>query len=98
MVYIWPVYTWRESVGVLQVIGSLLHEVLACRFAVDCSSPDYLQVLRVYADSLLRLRRVLDSNCQNVLQDRFLDTMATGTSPPGADRTGIDFQVDVQIP
>ena len=24
--------------------------------------------------------------------------MATGNSPPGADRTGIDFQVSVQIP
>ena len=47
MVYIWPVYTWRESVGVLQVTGSLLHVVLACRLAElsDCSSPDYLQVL-----------------------------------------------------
>ena len=27
-----------------------------------------------------------------------MDAMATGTSQPGADRKGIDFQVDVQIP
>ena len=33
-----------------------------------------------------------------VSQDRCLDTMATGNSPSGADRTAIDFQVSVQIP
>ena len=100
MMYIWPVYTWRESVGVLQVTGSLLHEVLACCLAklIDCLSPDYLQMPRVYDDSLLRLRRVLDKNCRTVPQDRSLDTMATGSSPPGADRKGIDFQVNVHIP
>ena len=31
--YIWIVYTWGESVGVLQVTGSLLHVVLVCRLA-----------------------------------------------------------------
>ena len=100
MMYIWPVNTWRESVGVLQVTGSLLHEVLACRLdkLIDCLSPDHLQVPRVYADSLLHLWRVLDSNSRTVSQDRSLDMMATGPSPPGADRKGIDFQVDVHIP
>ena len=80
--------------------GSLLHEVLACRLGElsGCSSPNYLQVPRVPADSLLRFWRVLDSDCHIVSQDRCLDTMATGNSLPGADRTGIDFQVNVQIP
>ena len=53
---------------------------------------------RVSADSFLRLWRVLYSNCQTVSQDRCLDTMATGNSPPGSDRTEIDFQVNVHIP
>ena len=55
-------------------------------------------MLRVYADLLIRLQCVLDSNCRTVSQDRFVDAMATGTSQPGADRKGIDFQVDVHIP
>ena len=77
--------------------GSLFHVVLACHLAElsDCSSPDYLQVPRVYADSLLPLRHVLDSNCRTVSQDRFVDAMTTRTSQLGADRKGIDFQVDV---
>ena len=29
IMYFWPVYTLRESAGVLQVTGSLLHEVVA---------------------------------------------------------------------
>ena len=68
IMYIWPVYTWRESVGVLQVTGSLLHKVLACRLAElsGCLSPNYLQVPRVSAESLLRLWRVLDTDCQTV--------------------------------
>ena len=71
MIYIWPVYTWRESVGVLQVTGSLLQEVLACRLAklIDCSSSDDLEVPRVYADSLLSVRCVLDRNCRTVPHD-----------------------------
>ena len=66
-----------------------------CRLAElsGCLSLNYLQVPRVSADSLIRLRRVLDSNCQTVSQDCCLDTMATGNSPPGDDRTEIDFQV-----
>ena len=91
--YIWPVFTLRES-------ESLLHKVLACRLAKlsGCLSPNYLQVPRFSAESLLRMRRVLVTDCQTVSQDRCLDTMVTGSSLPGADRTGIDFQVNVQIP
>ena len=46
MVYIWTVCTWREAVGVLQVTGSLLDVVLACRLAElsDCSCCYCLQV------------------------------------------------------
>ena len=33
-----------------------------------------------------------------VLQDYFVDVMATGNSQPGADRKGIDFRVHIQIP
>ena len=74
----------------------MLQEVLGCRLAklIDCLSPDYLCA----ADSLLRLRHVLDSNCRTVSQYRSLDTKATGSSPLGADRKEIDFQVDVNIP
>ena len=95
IIYIWPVYTWRDSVGVLQVPGSLLRAtVLACRLAKlsGCSSPNYLQLPQVSAHSLLWLRRVLDSNYQTVPQDRCLDTMATGNSPPGLTGQGLIFK------
>ena len=41
---------------------------------------------------------VLDRICRTVPHDRSLDTMASGSSPPGAYRKGIYFQVNVQIP
>ena len=100
IMYIWPMYTWRESAGVLHVTGSLLHTVLACRLAElsGCSSPNYLLVPQSTMTHCHCLRHVLDSNCQTLSQDRCLDTMATGTSLPGVYRTGNDFQVNVQIP
>ena len=97
MMYIWTVCTWRESVGVLQVTGSLLHVVLACHLAElrDYSSCDCIQVPGFYTDLLLRLRRVVGGVCRTVPQDCFVDAMATGNSQPGADRKGIDFRVHV---
>ena len=55
MVYIWIVYTRRESVGVLRMTGSLLHVVLTCRLVVlcDCLSSDCLQVPRFCADCVV---------------------------------------------
>ena len=100
MVYIWIVYTRRESVGVLQVTGSLLHVVLACRLAVlsDCSSCDCLHVPRFCADSLLQFVCVVGGVHRTVPQNYFVDVMATGNRQPEADRKGIDFRVNVQIP
>ena len=97
MVYTWTVYTWRESVGILQVTGSLLHVVLAGRLAElsDCSSCDYLQVLQFCADSLLHFVCLVGGVCQTVLQDCFVEAMATGNSQPEADRKGLDFRVHV---
>ena len=79
MMYIWTVYTWRESVGVLQVTGSLLHVVLACHLAElrDYSSCDCIQVPGFYTDLLLRLRRVVGGVCRTVPQWRL------GTVSPG---------------
>ena len=84
LVYIWIVCTRWESVGVLQVTGSLLHVVLACRLAVlsDCSSCDCLHVPRFCADSLLQLVCVVGGVHRTVPQDYFVDAMATGNSQP----------------
>ena len=82
------------------VTGSLLHVVLACRLAVlsDCSSCDCLHVSRFCADSLLQFVCVVGGVHRTVLQDYFVDAMATGNSQPEVDRKGIDFRVHVQIP
>ena len=73
--------------------GSLIRVVLACRLAglSDCSSCDCLHVLRFCADSLLQFVCVVGSVHRTVLQDYFVDVMATGNSQPEADRKGIDF-------
>ena len=99
MVYIWTVDTWRESV--LQVTGSLLHVVLACRLAElsDCWSCDCIQVPRFHTDLLLHLGRVVGGICRTVAQDCFVDVMATGNSQPEADRKGIERnRVHMKIP
>ena len=79
-----PEYTLQESVGVLQVTGSLLHVVLVCRLAElrDCSSCRCLQVPRFCADSLLYLGSIIGDICRTVSQDCFVDVMATGNSQP----------------
>ena len=55
ILYIWAVYTWRESFGVLQMTGSLLHVVLACRLTdlCDCLTHLCLRVPRSCAATLL---------------------------------------------
>ena len=57
-----------------------------------------LQVPRFCADLLLDLESSVGDFCRTVVQDCFVDVMATGNSQPEADRKGIDFQVGVQIP
>ena len=59
--YIWFVYTWRKSIGVLQVTGSLLLVVLVCRRAKlsDCSSDLCRRVPRFCADTSLYIGSIV---------------------------------------
>ena len=97
--YIWAVYTQSESFRVLQVIGSLLHVVLAGPLTVlsDCLTWLCLRMTRSCAATLLSLDCVVYIFYLTVSQYCLVIVMATGNSQPGADRKGIDFKVHVQI-
>ena len=100
ILYFWAVYIWRESFGVLQMTGSLLHVVLSCRLTdlCDCLTRLCLRVPRSCTATLLCLDCVVYVLNLTVSQYCFVTAMATGNSQPGADRKGIDFEVHVQIP
>ena len=98
--YIWFVYTWRKSVGVLQMTGSLLLVILACRRAElsDCSSELCRRVPRLCADTLQYPDTIVEVLCLTVLRYYFLPAMATGNSRVGTDKEDSDVEVDEQTP
>ena len=61
------------------------------------SSCDCIHVPRLCVDSIQFVCTVGNSY-RTVPQDYIVDAMASGGSHPGADRSGIDFRVHVQIP
>ena len=94
------VYTQRESVGVLQVTGSLLLLVLVCCCIVLCfrSSCHCLPVPGLYLESLIQFVCGVTDNRRTVPKDYTVGAMASGDSRPEADRSGVSFWVRIQVP
>ena len=89
-----PVYTWWNSLEAAPVTGSLLFVAPVCHLAKFSDCVIVLHVSRVYADSLLY---IVGSDSLTIFWDNFVAVMVTGSGQPKADRTGMDYQVQVKV-
>ena len=63
-----------------------------------CCVTFHLVIVCMCVDSLIQFVCAVGDSYQTDLWDYINDAMASGGSQPGADRSGIDFRVHVQIP
>ena len=91
-------YTQRGSVGILQVTGSLLFVIILCCCVVLCCHSPCVFLPRLYCISLTQSVCGVIDNKLTVSADYSVIVIASDVPRPSADRSGIDFQVRVQIP
>ena len=92
--YMCPVYKWETSLETALVTGSLLLVAPGCHLNNVSAGEFVLRVSRVSANLFLcGVRRVR----RTVLWDHRMAEMAMGSDSPAAGRSGVDFQVQLQV-
>ena len=98
--YIRIVYTQQESIEVQQVTGSLLILLIICCCILLClrSYCESLCVRELLPQLLFQLVCLIDNTPRTVTVYHISGAMASGDSRPKADRCGISFRNQLQVP